>query len=82
MQLRVVRADAMATDPVAAVMVTDPAPVVKAMTRVPAVTIRAPAVLAPAVPQAKVATRAAVQLVPAQTIGVAPVRSGPLVHQC
>jgi hypothetical protein len=82
MQLRVVRADAMATDPVAAVMVTDPVPVVKAMTRVPAVTTRAPVVLAPAVPQAKVATRAAVRLVPALTIVVAPVRSGPLVHQC
>jgi hypothetical protein len=85
MRLRVARVAVMATDPVAAVMVTVPVPVVKATTRVPAVTTRAPVVLAPALPQAKVATRAAVQHVQhgqALTIVVVPVRSVQLVHQC
>jgi len=66
-------------------MVTDPVPVVKATTRGLAVTTRALVALAPAVPQEKVATRAAVQHVQhglALTIVVAPVRSGQPAHQC
>jgi len=73
MHLRVARVAVMVTDLVAVVMVT---------TRVPAGTTPALVVLAPAVLQAKAAIRAAVQLVPALMIVVAPVRSGQLVHQC